>query len=316
MWISRDNIAHDLLSKRSGNYSDRPFIPALEQDNRTSGQYLPLMSKNEKWTRQRKFGKQIMDTSARDEYYGYPELESIRLLFELMSEPERYNHALESFVARVTCRLGWGTSNAADELKQRARELLIGVSPSGALGNKLPFIMSLPEKWSKAKSWELRRSRTERKFFETLQDDVRRQMKETSKDGPAPILPSLRPKMSWMRMFLEKSAKGWGFSSDLEGAFAVGMHGIAGALTVAAPMQSFCLANCYYPQYQHILYEEIDRVCGERMPRVSDMPDMPVLRAFIRETMRWRPPVPTGKFKELFVSSNVLFADAFVRYSP
>ena len=111
------------------------------------------MSKNDKWTRQRKFAKQIMDTSAKEEFYGYPELESVRLLFEVMTEPSRYNHALESFVARVTCRLGWGTPSAAEELKQRARELLIGVSPTGSFANKLPFIMSLPEGWTKSKAW-------------------------------------------------------------------------------------------------------------------------------------------------------------------
>ncbi|KAI6995696.1 cytochrome P450 [Hortaea werneckii] len=72
------------------------------------------------------------------------------------------------------------------------------------------------------------------------------------------------------------------------------MHGIAGALTIAAPMQSFCLAMCHYPQYQCILYEEIDRVVGDRMPTYGDLQDMPILRAFIRETLRWRPPVPTG----------------------
>lgn len=295
VWISRDHVAHDLLSKRSANYSDRPFIPALEHDNRDSGQYLPLMSKNEKWTRQRKFAKQIMDASAKEEFYGYPELESIRLLFEVMTEPSRYNHALESYVSRVTCRLGWGSSTAAEELKQRARELLIGVSPTGSFANKLPLVMSLPENWSKTKAWELRRGRTERKFFETMQDEVRQQIKQSEENpyAPAPILPSLQPKSCWMRTFLENK-KAWKFDSDLEGAYAVGMHGIAGALTVAAPMQSFCLALCHYPQYQPILHEEIDRVCGERMIRFSDMPNMPVLRAFIRETLRWRPPVPTG----------------------
>ena len=46
MWISRNSIAQDLLGKRSAIYSDRSLIPALEQDNRTSGQYLPLMNKN------------------------------------------------------------------------------------------------------------------------------------------------------------------------------------------------------------------------------------------------------------------------------
>ncbi|GAB1735002.1 hypothetical protein NU219Hw_g74t1 [Hortaea werneckii] len=225
---------------------------------------------------------QIMDTSEKASFYGYPELESIRLLGELMTNPSQYNVAMESFISRVTSRLAWGTSASSDELKQRARELLIGVSPTGALGNKLPFIMSLPEKLISARAWESRRSRTERKFFEQMQHQVRLEMDDPTKSKP-----------SWMRSFLENKLK-WGFASDLEGAFAVGMHGIAGALTIAAPMQSFCLAMCHYPQYQSILYEEIDRVLGDRMPTYGDLQDMPILRAFIRETLRWRPPVPTG----------------------
>ena len=48
VWITDEQIAHDLLSRRGGIYSDRPHIPALLSDNRTSGQYLPLMSKNGK----------------------------------------------------------------------------------------------------------------------------------------------------------------------------------------------------------------------------------------------------------------------------
>jgi cytochrome P450 len=242
-----------------------------------------------------------MDKSSANAFYNYPELESIRLLFELMTDPSRYNHALESFISRVTCRLGWGTAAPSDELKQRARELLIGVSPNGALTNKLGFLKKLPEAIVPAKAWEFRRYRTESRFFTILQNEVRENLK--NKTAPE----------SWMRHFLENKTA-TGFASDLEGAYAVGMHGIAGALTIAAPMQSFCLAMCHYPQYQSILHEEIDRVCGDEMPKLSNMPDMPVLRAFIRETMRvsrepihspytdqkantmiqWRPPVPTG----------------------
>jgi hypothetical protein len=52
VWISRGKVAHELLSKSGGNYYfDRLFIPALQYDNRDSGQYLLLMSRNEKWMR-------------------------------------------------------------------------------------------------------------------------------------------------------------------------------------------------------------------------------------------------------------------------
>lgn len=282
VWITRDRVAQDLLGKRAANYSERPFIPSLTHDNRDSGHYLPLMSRGDAWTRQRKFAKQVMDKSSKALYYDLPETESVRLLFELMTEPSRYNHALESFIARVTSKLAWGTAEGADELKQRARELLIGVSPNGALTNKLGFLKSLPESLVPAKAWEFRRFRTESRFFSIMQNQVRSSMQKPG--GPE----------SWMKHFLEnKSALG--FPSDAEGAHAVGMHGIAGALTIAAPMQSFCLALCHHPHLQAILHEEIDRVLGDRMPKQSDMPDMPVLRAFIRETLRWRPPVPTGQ---------------------
>ncbi|KAF1958530.1 cytochrome P450 2E1 [Byssothecium circinans] len=281
VWISTDEIARDLLSKKGAIYSDRPHIPALLSDNRTSAQYLPLLSKNDGWARQRKFANVIMRESEKAMFHRYPELEAKRMLVELLDQPDRYNHALESFIARVTCRLAWGHSEASDELKQRARELLIGVSPTGALGNKLPFVMSLPDWLSPAKAWERRRARTESRFFEIMQGQVENDIQE-KKASP-----------SWMQHFLDNRSK-WGFKYDLEGAFAVGMHGIAGALTIAAPLQTFCLAMIHYPKYLTMLQDELDSVCGDRLPVSEDRPNLPFLRAVIRECLRWRPPVPTG----------------------
>jgi cytochrome P450 len=46
--------------------------------------------------------------------------------------------------------------------------------------------------------------------------------------------------------------------------------------------------------------DEIDEVCGlEKMPEVADAPLLPTLRAFIKECLRWRPPIPTGVSHEL-----------------
>jgi len=281
VWISTDEIAKELLSKKAAIYSDRPHIPALIDDNRTSAQYLPLLSRNDGHTRQRKFANIIMRESEKALFHRYPELEAKRMLVELLDEPHRYNHALESFISRVTCRLAWGHSEGSDELKQRARELLIGVSPTGSFANKLPFVMALPDWLSPAKAWERRRAKTERTWFQAMQEQVIGDI-QAGKATP-----------SWMKTFLDGRSK-WGFKSDMEGAYAVGMHGIAGALTIAAPMQTFCLAMTYYPQFLPMLHEELDRVCGDRLPRSEDRPQLPFLRAIIRECIRWRPPVPTG----------------------
>lgn len=44
VWISSEQIAHDLLGRRNVIYSDRPMIPNLP-DNRTSGDYLALLGR-------------------------------------------------------------------------------------------------------------------------------------------------------------------------------------------------------------------------------------------------------------------------------
>ncbi|KAI0738051.1 cytochrome P450 [Daedaleopsis nitida] len=273
VWISKESIAHDLLTKRSAIYSDRPHLPALLHDNPA-------------WMRQRKIGTHMLRQSKLSAYHHYPELESIRLLKELLADPTQYADALESFNARVTARLAWGRSEASGELKQRARELLICISPTGHIANKLPFLMSLPDWLSPPKAWERKRQRTESRWFAHMQDEVRADISS----GQPPSNPC------WTQYLFGTSPTGGKreLSSELEGAYVVGMHSIAGALLAAAVVQSFCLAMCHYPQYLPLLHEELDRVCGERLPRTEDRPDLPVLRAFVREVVRWRPPVPTG----------------------
>jgi hypothetical protein len=46
VWITRDSVAQELLGRHAANNSERPFIPSLQADNRDSGHYLPLMSRN------------------------------------------------------------------------------------------------------------------------------------------------------------------------------------------------------------------------------------------------------------------------------
>jgi hypothetical protein len=45
---------------------------------------------------------------------------------------------------------------------------------------------------------------------------------------------------------------------------------------------TYILAMTLYPQWQIRLQEEVDRVCGDRMPEPKDSPKMPVLRAVIK----------------------------------
>ncbi|KAI4599965.1 hypothetical protein KJ359_001066 [Pestalotiopsis sp. 9143b] len=84
----------------------------------------------------------------------------------------------------------------------------------------------------------------------------------------------------------------WG--SEAEASYVVGQMAIAGALTIGAPIQSFILAMLHYPGWQPKLQAEIDTVCQGRCPSWEDREKLPLLRAVVKEVIRWRPPVPTG----------------------
>jgi cytochrome P450 len=98
---------------------------------------------------------------------------------------------------------------------------------------------------------------------------------------------------SYARTFLEGREKGgW---QDEEWAYLIGMMAIAGALTIASPLQTYVLAMCHFPQWQSKMQEEIDKMCGGKCPTWEDRAKLPIVRAVVKEILRWRPPVPTGK---------------------
>ncbi len=66
---------------------------------------------------------------------------------------------------------------------------------------------------------------------------------------------------------------------------------IAGALTIGSPIRSYFLAMSHYPNCQKKLQEEIDTVLGGRCPQWEDREKLPMLRAVVKEVIRWRPPV-------------------------
>lgn len=72
------------------------------------------------------------------------------------------------------------------------------------------------------------------------------------------------------------------------------MMALVGIFTVAGPLHYFLIAMVFHQDWLAKCQEEVDKVCEGRMPTLFDSPNLPVLRACILETMRWKPNVPTG----------------------
>lgn len=52
----------------------------------------------------------------------------------------------------------------------------------------------------------------------------------------------------------------------------------------------FLVLMMQHPNWQHNLQQEVDRVCGgdQRMPNYKDIPNLPTVRAIVKETVRYR----------------------------
>ncbi|KAF9786329.1 cytochrome P450 [Thelephora terrestris] len=58
-------------------------------------------------------------------------------------------------------------------------------------------------------------------------------------------------------------------------------------------LQSFFLAATLHPEVVCLAQRELDEVVGgERLPELSDIPQLPYISAFVKEVLRWGPPVP------------------------
>lgn len=237
-----------------------------------------------------------MTTSDRDSLHGYPTRERDRFLYLMSRDSDNYVEWVEQFTSRTVSRLSWGSPHPAQVLRKTTFGLLQTISPSGALPNVISWLSRVPAALSPWKQRERERHALEKRSFESNMDFVER-MRGEEKARP-----------SFVRTFLEDqerekgaagigdetSASRWAGSGKDEAMYVVGLMAIAGALTIGSPIQSYLLAMCHYPGWQRRLQEEIDRVCEGRCPQWEDRENLPMLRAVVKEVIRWRPPVPTG----------------------
>lgn len=237
-----------------------------------------------------------MATSAADSLHGYPTRERDRFLYLMSQDPDNYVEWIEQLTSRTVSRLSWGSAHPAMMLRDTTARLLESISPGGALPNVVSWLAHLPAVLSPWKQKENARHRLEEKAFKENVQFVQ-DMRAKGLAAPSFIKTFLDDKARKERVANEKEVKTDGVDGVETGEAmrVVGQVAIAGALTTGSPIQTYLLAMCHYPDWQRRLQDEIDRVCEGRCPQWGDRERLPLLRAVVKEVIRWRPPVPTGK---------------------
>lgn len=296
IWIGDAKIAKELLVKRAGKYSSRPEIAAIPGANK-GGKYLALNEMDDHWRVQRRFAHTVFTQAHAANYHGIIGEEVVRYLYALMSTPKDHFNQTDLFTARISSRLCYGSPSEAKRHSQNAHAFIAQISPtaSGPIMNILPFLAKLPEIINPSRRWVRERQEKERALWIGELNRVKEQI-ESGSELAAP---------SYARTYFERqiatTTKGAsntpaGFNfPDSEAAYAIGMLCTMAIFTIAGPLTTFFLTMTLYPEWQEKVRDELQRVTGCTRPvTLSDSPDLPILRACIKECIRWKPPVPLG----------------------
>lgn len=212
--------------------------------------------------------------------------EAKRWCKRLLDNPDDFAFSLEDMASKVMAQLTWDDPSLSTYLTPSAWGLLTQMSPAGPITNVVTPLWDLPMWLNPWKRAERKRHDEQQRWWMEQFLAIRAKM-ETGDARPC-----------FTRTYLE-SEKVSNLSGDYEASSAIGMMALVGIFTVAGPLYYFLLAMVHHPKWQTKCQEEIDQICHGKMPTLDDMPSMAILRACIKETMRWRPNVPTGVAHEV-----------------
>lgn len=232
------------------------------------------------WARQRKWAHSAITESTKTEYRGIIDFEVKRMLFKLAKQPDDAQFLLENMASRIMCTLAWDDPSVSEKNTNDARDLLRAISPCGPLTNVLTPLWHLPFWINPWKQAERRRHDP----LHAWQTERFNAVKLSTQKG------TQRP--CWSQRFLQEDKSA--LSGEKEASSCVGMLALMGVLTVGGPLQYFLISMVHHPAWFKKCQQEVDEACNGKMPTLSDMSKLPILRACIKETIRWRPNIPTG----------------------
>ncbi|KAJ7797226.1 cytochrome P450 [Mycena olivaceomarginata] len=278
--------AAELLEKRSAIYSDRPTL-FVAREILTDGLFFTFVGYGALWRRMRRAAQQTFRKDGVKDFRDIHEAEAATLAKALVENPVEWEAHLRRALSSTLMSVTYDTPMLKSEqdpaiagILDFTKAVLKAAFIDGAMVENFPLLRYLPSwlaGWKKeAQIASVRYSG----MYESLFGDVKKRVAEG--DGRVSFAAALAAKQQTFGLSNKESA--W-----LAAAFA------AGSETVSTTLAWFLLAIIMNPKLQGKAHKELDTVVGrDRLPTVSDMNQMPYLRALGRETLRWHPVDPLG----------------------
>ncbi|KAK7677862.1 hypothetical protein QCA50_019174 [Cerrena zonata] len=291
--INSWEVARDLMEKRSGNYSSRPrLILMVEMFGWQNA--LTTIPYNDRFKLIRKWIQTAFRTKEALERFEEIQRREVGVfLNNVLSTPDGWVSHLTRFSASIVMETTYGHQVTGNDDKfigigERAAKATAKAGSAGSmLVDFLPFMRLIPA-WCPGGGFKTEAAAV-KKLVRELYDAPYNMVRENMKTGTA--------KASFTSSLIEQLDREgqltYEYEEMIKGAAAT-IYG-AGTETTATVMNTFILAMVRNPGVYKKLQEEIDRVVGsERLPDLHDREALPYTECVIKETYRWRVPLPLG----------------------
>ncbi|KAG1797060.1 cytochrome P450 [Suillus plorans] len=285
--INSETIAHELLEKRSANYSTRPVIRTNELVGLAFNSV--MLPYGETLRQHRKIYHQVLRAEVLISYHEIYSRHANGLVIDLLDvTSDSLQQHVEAYSGSLIMTVTYGHLANEGSLLSRVHELFdIGkqtITPEkAAMFTAFPFLEKLPF-WCFGGAFAL--IGRSRELSQQLFDEPFNEVKAQMADGTA--------SRSLVADFLSQARDDTG-EDTMKAVALTGYIGKTGIETTASALQTFLLAMVLYPDVQSRTRAEIDQaVEHDSMPCLDNRASLPYLDAILCEVVRWYPPAPLG----------------------
>ncbi|EJD42940.1 putative CyP450 monooxygenase [Auricularia subglabra TFB-10046 SS5] len=279
--------AIDLLDKRSHIYSDRPWLPMVN-DMLGWGWAMSSMPYGEGWRERRRVFHHHFHLEASKQYRDLQTRSNIAFLRALSETPNDFIEHIRTLPARniMSCTYGIDVADKHDpwvELADTAVETISGAGlPGSHLVDWLPFLKHIPA-WLPGAQFK-RDALKWQKFPASMRGAPFDHVKSTMRAGGG--------RQSIVASLLQNGLEGRPLSEELI-ADVAGVTYLGGADTTVSAITAFFLCMVLSPEKQKLAQQEIDSVLGHgRLPEHRDRESLPYVNGILLEVLRLYPVFP------------------------
>ncbi|KAF4289280.1 hypothetical protein KXX33_003362 [Aspergillus fumigatus] len=291
VFFNHPDAVKEVFDRQAAVTSGKPPLPIAQEYCLRGDGVLP-MTYNAKWKRLHAFLKQLLNAKASAAFIPSQEFEIKQLLWDLSHEAGKNSTDFYMHIRRMTFSIvmtsayglripQWDCQEVRD-VYGNMRMLSIILSPGVFWIDVFPPLNWLPRflfpSWPKAKFMAQRMHANKMRHWNNL--------KERIALGNAPDC--------FAKDLMESNYRDYGLEEETVSWLASAVPE-AGAETTASALNGMIRYLAMFPEAQARAHEEVTRILGDgRMATLADEPQMPYIKAVIKETLRLCPVATTG----------------------